>query len=147
MDCEWYPHWATAIYTGMRNGELYTLRWANVDFENQVILVNCSWGSRNGFKSTKSGDDRVVPLAPMLLPILQELRIKHPGVSEFVLPRLAKWDKGEQARELRFFLSFTTPFVSKRRYSTWRPAQPRTVDLDRYAEKAYSDSDGRSQLQ
>src|SRR5262249_53173920 len=25
MDCEWYPHWAMAIYTGMRNGELYAL--------------------------------------------------------------------------------------------------------------------------
>lgn len=105
MECEWYPIWAMAIYTGMRNGELYALKWENVDLENKTILVNCSWSSRNGFKSTKSGDDRIVPIAPSLLPILQELKLKDGNISEFVLPRLAKWTDGSQARELRFFLA------------------------------------------
>jgi integrase len=105
MNCEWYAHWSMAIYTGMRNGELYALRWENVDFENGMIVINCSWSGRNGFKSTKSGDDRIVPIAPMLVPVLQELKLKSGGIGEFVLPRIAKWDKGEQARELRMFLS------------------------------------------
>lgn len=38
-----------------------------------------------------------------LLPTLKDLKLKSGG-SDFVLPRLSKWDKGDQARELRFFL-------------------------------------------
>ncbi len=74
-----------------------------VNLEHRQILVNCSWSSKDGYKSTKSGDDRVVEIPKPLLPVLQELKLKSAG-SEFVLPRLSKWDKGEQARELRFFL-------------------------------------------
>lgn len=39
-----------------------------------------------------------------LVPILKELKLSG-GDSNFVLPRIDKWDKGEQARELRMFLS------------------------------------------
>lgn len=104
MNCEWYPHWTLAIYTGMRNGELYALTWDKIDFENKTILVNCSWSKRNGLKSTKSGDDRLVPMAPPLMTVLKELKLAN-DCSPYVLPRLAKWDKGDQARELRFFLA------------------------------------------
>ena len=55
MGCDWYPHRTLAIYTGMRNGELYALTWDKVDFENKMILVDSSWSKRNGLKSTKSG--------------------------------------------------------------------------------------------
>jgi integrase len=103
MNCEWYPHWAFAIYTGMRNGEIYALTWDKVDLDSKKILVNCSWSKQNGVKSTKSGDDRIVPIAPPLLTILKELKLSNP-YSDHVLPRIAKWDKGDQARELRFFL-------------------------------------------
>jgi len=102
MDHEWYPIWASAVYTGMRNGELYALTWDKVDFENNLILVDSSWNSLDGFKCTKSGDDRVVEISPGLLPILKALKLKRVGT--FVLPRIYKWDKGEQARELRMFL-------------------------------------------
>lgn len=105
MNCEWYPHWCTAIYTGLRNGELYALTWDKVDFENNHILVDCSWSAQNGLKSTKSGHDRLVPIAPPLRPILEELKLKNSSFSEYVLPRIGKWDKGDQARELRFFLA------------------------------------------
>ena len=36
--------------------------------------------------------------------VLRELKLQNSG-SEFVLPRISKWDKGEQARELRMFLT------------------------------------------
>ena len=35
---------------------------------------------------------------------LKELKISDPA-THFVLPRLPKWEKGDQARELRFFLA------------------------------------------
>ena len=100
---QWYPHWCLALYTGMRNGELYALTWDKVSFEEGRILVNTAWNNKDGFKDTKSGDDRVIQIAPKLLGLLKELRLKNPE-SPFVLPRISKWDKGEQARELRMFL-------------------------------------------
>lgn len=101
--CEWYPHWAMALYTGMRNGELYALTWEKVNFETQQIKVDCSWNPNDGFKSTKSGDDRIVDISPPLMHILRELKLQDPH-SNFVLPRMKKWDLGDQAQELRFFL-------------------------------------------
>ena len=102
-DCEWYQHWAMAIYTGMRNGELYALTWDKVNLDDRKILVDCSWNNVDGFKATKSGDDRIVEIAPPLIPMLKELKLQSADRS-FVLKKKKKWDKGEQARELRFFL-------------------------------------------
>lgn len=101
---EWYNHWCLALYTGMRNGELYALTWDKVNFEDRLIKVDCSWNNTDGFKSTKSGDDRIVEIAPNLLTILKELKLESYDRA-FVLPRIDKWDKGEQARELRLFLT------------------------------------------
>lgn len=103
LDWEWYPHYTTALFTGMRNGELYALTWDKINFEQRQIKVDCSWNNKNGFKSTKSGDDRIVEIPKPLLPLLQELKLKSAG-NTFVLPRLIKWDKGEQARDLRMFM-------------------------------------------
>lgn len=101
---EWYPHWCMALYTGMRNGELYALTWDNVDLEKRQIIVNCSWNNKDGFKSTKTGQHRILEIPPDLLPVLRQLKIQSQNDCPFVLPRLRKWDKGEQARELRMFL-------------------------------------------
>lgn len=101
--CEWYPIWAMALYTGMRNGELYALTWDKVDLPQRKIKVDCSWNNKDGFKDTKSGDDRIVEIAPNLLEVMMQLN-RYSGESNFVLPRIDKWDKGEQARELRRFL-------------------------------------------
>ena len=101
--CEWYPHWAMAIYTGMRNGELYALTWDKVNLDTSKIKVDTAWNNRDGFKSTKSGDDRMVDVAPPLLSLLRRWKLERSD-SVFVLPRLRKWDAGEQARELRMFM-------------------------------------------
>lgn len=99
----WYPHYSVALFTGLRNGELYALRWDNVNLEKRQILVNCSWSQKDGFKSTKSGNDRVVEIPNTLMPLLRELKLKS-AESDFVLPRLTRWDRGEQAHDLRMFL-------------------------------------------
>jgi integrase len=101
---EWYPIWTTAAYTGMRNGELHALTWDKVNLENRKILVSCSWNKKDGFKDlTKSGEDRIVGIAPALLVTLQELKLKSAD-SVFVLPRIHEWDEGRQAELLRHFL-------------------------------------------
>lgn len=104
MEVEWYQIWVMALYTGMRNGELFALTWEKVNLEQRTIVVDCAWNNKDGFKDTKSGDDRVLEIAPNLLSMLQELKLRSRD-SIFVLPRLDKWEKGEQARELRLFLA------------------------------------------
>ena len=104
FNSEWYPIWAAAVYTGMRNGELYALTWDKVNLKNRQILVNCAWNNKDGFKSTKSGDDRIVEIAPPLLTMFQQLKLESTEPSGFVLPRIYRWDQGDQARQLRMFL-------------------------------------------
>jgi integrase len=99
----WYPHYVLALYTGMRNGELYALTWDKVDLDLRQILINRAWNSKDGFKETKSGYDRITEIAPSLLSLMKELRMET-LTTGFVLPRSNLWDKGEQARELRKFL-------------------------------------------
>ena len=104
MGNEWYPIWVAAVYTGMRNGELYALTWDKVNLKNRQILVDCAWNNKDGFKSTKSGDDRIVEIALPLLATFQQLKLEATDPSGFVLPRVYRWEKGEQARQLRLFL-------------------------------------------
>ncbi|MGZ3789841.1 MAG: tyrosine-type recombinase/integrase [Bacteriovorax sp.] len=102
VDHPWFPVWALACYTGLRNGELYALKWDRVDFDKRIMIISLSWNADNGFKETKSGDDRIVEIAESLLPLLKE--IYENRTNEFVLPRLELWEKGNQARILRDFL-------------------------------------------
>jgi integrase len=100
---EWYPHIATALYTGMRNGEIYALTWDKVNLDERKMLVDSSWNKKDGFKSTKTGNDRIVEIAAPLLSIFREIKLKTAD-SHFVLPRISQWDEGHQAAALRMFL-------------------------------------------
>jgi integrase len=102
LNWKWYPHYAVALYTGLRSGEMYALTWDKVDLNSRQILVDSSWSNKDGLKSTKSGNDRMVEIAPTLLPLLQELRLKSGGVGS-VLERHQEWTDGRQAQELRRF--------------------------------------------
>jgi CheY-specific phosphatase CheX len=50
---------------------------------------------------TKSGEDRVIDIAPPLMTLSRELKIKNKE-SVFVLPRIQDWDVGRQAEILQF---------------------------------------------
>jgi integrase len=109
LDSHWYPIWATALLTGMRNGELYALEWDDIDFENLLIRVSKSYNSRlDCVKSTKAGYWRNVPISGELKSIFIALKLKLDSRPEnqrqYVLPRNGQWNKGLQARELRMFL-------------------------------------------
>lgn len=108
----WYPIWATAIYTGCRNGELYALKWSDIDFHERLITVQRSYNKKyKKEKSTKTEEWRKVSICNPLWEIIVELKrihdhdlerevCKNPG---YVLPRPGKWQNGEQARVLRLF--------------------------------------------
>ncbi|MBX7231670.1 MAG: site-specific integrase [Bdellovibrionales bacterium] len=104
MNHPWYPIWATALYSGCRNGKLYAITRDKVNFENRTILISSSWDHKHGFKDfTKSKQDRTIEIAPQLVPILKQLYAEEPE-STFVLPRIREWDEGRQAEVLRTFL-------------------------------------------
>lgn len=74
----WYPIWAVALLTGMRNGELFALKWSDVDLEKGLITVQRSYNKRTKeFKSTKAGYWRTVPLSEELKQLLLHLRHQH----------------------------------------------------------------------
>lgn len=60
-----YPAVVTALYTGLRQRELFTLDWQDIDFNQGIITVR----NKEGF-TTKSRKFRVVPLHSALKAIL-----------------------------------------------------------------------------
>jgi integrase len=62
--CPSYPAlFTTAVYTGLRRGEICGLRWSDVSFSERLMVVRRSYDG-----PTKSGKERVVPLpAPLVL--------------------------------------------------------------------------------
>jgi len=103
LEHRWYPVWAFALLTGMRNGEIYALLWDDVDFDNKIINLTKSFNKRSGqTKCTKGGYWRHIPISSELETLLKELKLKSSG-NPHVLPRIRDWNKGYQARELRAF--------------------------------------------
>ena len=121
-----YYHWAVALFTGMRTGEMYALRWTNIDLETGFIHVTRQWTSKDGLHETKSNRNRVVPISPEFKKLLIELKqiggfkenlwpgsnnLKNPTCKadkslcfdDLVLPRNTIWRHGEQAKVLRVF--------------------------------------------
>ena len=65
------PLWATAMYAGLRRGELMALRVEDVDLAAGVIHVFQSWDVKEGVIPTKTANRRV-PIAAVLRRYLAE---------------------------------------------------------------------------
>jgi integrase len=75
--------WATAIYAGLRRGELQALRWCDVDLKAGVIAVVYGWDREAGLIEPKSpAAERKVPIAKALRVYLLEQRLRHGAVGE-----------------------------------------------------------------
>lgn len=72
-----HPMIATAIYTGMRKGELYGLRWRDVHQEANRIDV-----MRSYTLAPKSGKARHLPMHPELARILKQWRERCPKTDD-----------------------------------------------------------------
>ena len=80
-DARFYPAIFTALYTGMRRQEVFTLEWPDIDFDRDVITVK----NKDGFL-TKSKKFRTIPL--------------HHKLKEFLLP--LRKDSGQCFDETNF---------------------------------------------
>lgn len=70
----------TAIYTGMRLGEIMALTWKDINFPFKTISINKAWDYTNGggFKETKNkSSKRIIRVNDTLLNILAELKGNH----------------------------------------------------------------------
>ena len=74
---ELHPMLATAIYAGLRKGELFGLRWTDVQIDAGRIDVNRSYRLL-----PKSGKPRHLPIHPALAPILRAWRDRCPATEE-----------------------------------------------------------------
>ena len=86
--------YATAVYTGMRAGELLGLRWSEVDLDRRLITVLRSYD-----KPTKTGAIRHVPVLDPLLPVLQEWKVA--SRVDWVFPGLTGEPLAPSARVLQ----------------------------------------------
>lgn len=72
------PIVVTALQTGMRRSEIFSLKWCNVDFTNRIIFLT----------ETKSGKSREIPISDELYKVLQSLTKESEYV--FVNPKTNK---------------------------------------------------------
>jgi integrase len=71
--------WATALYAGLRRGELQALRWQDIDLDNDLLRVEQSWDRVHGPIQPKShAGKRRVPLTQTLRRHLITHRLHHP---------------------------------------------------------------------
>jgi integrase len=52
-----------AIHTGLRRGELFSLKWRDIDFENRMLTI----------QDTKNHEDRVIPLNDNAMIVVQPI--------------------------------------------------------------------------
>jgi integrase len=109
--------WATAMYAGLRRGELRALRVDRVDLEANVIRVERGWDDLEGEIATKGRNRRKVPLP-------QALR-------EHLLSRLMR--SGRRGDDLLFGETATVPLAPKkltdRADAAWQAAKLDRITL------------------
>ncbi|WP_415062091.1 tyrosine-type recombinase/integrase [Bdellovibrio sp.] len=100
---EYFPVWTVAFETGCRSGELWALKWSDIDFHRKEITVDKSFSFvLNKTKSTKSGKNRILPVSPKFELFLRDLQ-KQTLKSGYVLPRISSWKNRKGALILRKF--------------------------------------------
>ena len=111
--------WATALYAGLRRGELAALRWADVDLERGLIRVERSWDPKAGPVEPKSRSGR------RRVPLARPLRV-HLAAHRLLLRR-------SDDAELLFGRSggraMHSDMLTRRAHTTWRRAGLEPIGL------------------
>jgi integrase len=110
--------WATAVYAGLRRGELRGLRWEDVDDDVAVIHVRRGWDEQEGEIEPKSrkGTRRVPVVAPLRLLLLEHKARTGRRGSDLVFGRTASEP-------------FTPTWVRKRARRAWQAAGVEPIGL------------------
>lgn len=101
----WFVIWRVVYELGLRSGEGLGLKWTDVDFNNNQVVICRSYCSKSKkFGPTKNRKTRTIPLNQSLSAFLKELKLTCTE-SEFVLPQITEWKRGDAAEILRTFQS------------------------------------------
>lgn len=110
--------WTFALMSGMRSGEMYAIRWTDINLESGTLSLTRQWTNKDGLREPKWGSSRIIPISEDFKAFLLEWRNEHPGFSktlydshlkvnvthgDYVLPALDEWTNGMQAEVLRDF--------------------------------------------
>lgn len=80
------PLWATALYAGLRYGELRALRWGAVDLVRGTIHVRESWDPKEGVIAPKTRtSQRAAPIPGVLRDLLLDHRMRRVGPADDAL--------------------------------------------------------------
>jgi len=82
-DYEFYPLLFTALFTGMRQGELLGLTWNSINWNSKKITVDKNYTHGN-LGTTKSGKIRIVDMSKELVQVLKRWHLRCP-LSKFGL--------------------------------------------------------------
>lgn len=74
---------ATAFYTGCRTGEIFAMKWHNVDLKKKRIYIDSTYNEHYQESTPKTGKNRTVPIFDSLIPFLEEQR-KITGLKTYV---------------------------------------------------------------
>jgi integrase len=112
------PIWATAMYAGLRRGELMALRVEDVDLANGVIRVELGWDEKDGEIALKSrAGRRRVPITAAL----RDFLVEHRMAAE------------REGGDLLFGKTATEPFYAKslqaRADKAWKAAKLERITL------------------
>lgn len=105
----YYPHWVIALMTGLRNGELYSLRYEQINFGSNTILINQQFTPKDGLHPPKKGKVRTIDLNPELRAFIEKLRIEIGPQSQI----LWKHTSHQVRKELEIGGSKTGKFINQ----------------------------------
>lgn len=79
---------AFQLFTGLRRGELLALKWSNIDFTlNSIIVCQTQSIVKGGMKlnnTTKSKRDRIIPITDKLNKLLTEIKAEYPVDQDYI---------------------------------------------------------------
>ena len=102
---DWAEVYAVGFWSGLRSGELYSLKWNNIIFDEDLkncridVKTSYCWKTERVLQTTKGKKNRVVPMNKEIFGLLKKLKLK--STSDFVLPRIQDWKNGKAAEFIR----------------------------------------------
>jgi len=118
---DFYPLAYTAIYTGMRQGELSALTWSDINWKTNKIIVSKSY-THGRLGETKTGKTRRIDMSPVLAKVLREWKLACPVCTHnLVFPNNnGEYQDGNNMRKRHYYPALERAGLHKRRFHDLR---------------------------